>query len=204
MSAGAASPTVSVMIRARADKADATWRPERARTLQLLGRARRMREREHVACATERGSGRCGDADSDGGVDASPTFERGTQIDAAMRRRRSASSASSRWNAIGGYNAKILLLFSDAGSLVGGAVVSSACLARAGAAKLLGPRRSLANRRLGPRRTRTSIHHDQKLRRATPRHGHAAMRPKPMLPARGRGAVHTRAQAQYDVHDGVA
>ena len=34
--------------------------------------------------------------------------------------------------------------------------------------------------------------------------GHAALRPKPMLPERGRGAVHTRAEAQYDVHDGVA
>ena len=37
-----------------------------------------------------------------------------------------------------------------------------------------------------------------------PRHRHAALRPKPMLPERGRGAVHTRAEAQYDVHDGVA
>ena len=41
-------------------------------------------------------------------------------------------------------------------------------------------------------------------RNGTARHGHAALRPEPMLPERGRGAVHTRAQAQYDVHDGVA
>ena len=41
-------------------------------------------------------------------------------------------------------------------------------------------------------------------RTGAPRHGHAALRPKPMLPERGRGAVHTRTEAQYDVHDGVA
>ena len=86
---------------------------------------------------------------------------------------------------------------------VSGRSAGAAKLARASAAKSSG-RAELATGAWAMSDAYINRTRADRKRNGTPRHGHAAMRPKPMLPERGRGAVHTRAQAQYDVHDGVA